>query len=91
MREPMMSRFIEGESRSQSVLFPERLEDWIAEDNPVRAVDAFVEELELAELGFAGAAPAGMSIAIMRVPWAAFSAVGRKQPSANGGFRPMAA
>jgi len=53
-----MSRFIEGESRSQSVLFPERLEDWIAEDNPVRAVDAFVEELELAELGFAGAAPA---------------------------------
>ena len=53
-----MSRFIEGESRSQSVLFPERLEDWIAEDNPVRAVDAFVEELDLAELGFAGAAPA---------------------------------
>ena len=55
---PMMSRFIEGEARSQSVLFPERLEDWIAEDNPVRAVDAFVEELDLAELGFAGAAPA---------------------------------
>jgi transposase len=54
----MMSRFIEGEARSQSVLFPERLEDWIAEDNPVRAVDAFVEELDLAELGFAGAAPA---------------------------------
>ena len=53
-----MSRFIEGEARSQSVLFPQRLEDWIAEDNPVRAVDAFVEELELAELGFAGAAPA---------------------------------
>ena len=53
-----MSRFIEGEARSQSVLFPERLEDWIAEDNPVRAVDAFVEELDLAELGFAGAAPA---------------------------------
>src|SRR5678815_3953058 len=54
----MMSRFIEGESRSQSVLFPERLEDWIAEDNPVRAVDAFVDELDLAELGFAGAEPA---------------------------------
>ena len=39
-----MSRFIEGEARSQSVLFPERLEDWIADDNPVRAVDAFVED-----------------------------------------------
>ena len=50
-----MSRFIEGEARSQSVLFPERLDDWIADDNPVRAVDAFVDELDLAELGFEGA------------------------------------
>jgi len=53
-----MSRFIEGEARSQSVLFPERLDDWIADDNPVRAVDAFVDELDLAELGFEGAEPA---------------------------------
>ena len=53
-----MSRFIEGEPRSQSVLFPERLEDWIAEDNPVRAVEAFVEELDLAKLGFDRAEPA---------------------------------
>ena len=44
-----MTRFIEGESRSQSVLFAERLDDWIAEDNPVRAVDAFVEELDLGD------------------------------------------
>ena len=56
--EPPMSRFIEGESRSQSVLFPERLEDWIAEDNPVRAVDVFVDELDLVQLGFGGAEPA---------------------------------
>jgi len=53
-----MSRFIEGEARSQSVLFPERLDDWIADDNPVRAVDALVDELDLAELGFEGAEPA---------------------------------
>jgi transposase len=53
-----MSRFIEGQQRSQGVLFPEQLEDWIAEDNPVRAVDAFVEELELVQLGFGGAKPA---------------------------------
>jgi transposase len=53
-----MSRFIEGEARSQSVLFPERLDDGIADDNPVRAVDAFVDELDLAELGFEGAEPA---------------------------------
>jgi transposase len=53
-----MSRFIEGEQRTQSVLFPEQLEDWIAEENPVRAVDAFVEELDLSELGFGGVQPA---------------------------------
>ncbi|MGB5102157.1 MAG: IS1182 family transposase [Steroidobacteraceae bacterium] len=53
-----MKRFIEGESRTQATLFPERLDDWIAEDNPVRAVDAFVDELDLAQLGFEGAEPA---------------------------------
>jgi transposase len=50
-----MKRFIEGECRAQSTLLPERLDDWIAEDNPVRAVDAFVDELDLAKLGFEGA------------------------------------
>jgi transposase len=49
-----MSRFIEGQQRSQSVLFPEQLEDWISEDNPVRAVDAFVDELDLVQVGSPG-------------------------------------
>ena len=53
-----MKRFIESESRTQATLFPERLDDWIAEDNPVRAVDVFVDELDLAKLGFEGAEPA---------------------------------
>ena len=53
-----MKRFIEGDDRSQSVLFPERLDDWIDEDNPVRVVDVFVDELDLATLGFDGAEPA---------------------------------
>ena len=53
-----MSRFIEGEARSQSLLFPERLEDWVDEDNPVRVIDAFVEELDLKALGFDGSVPA---------------------------------
>ena len=53
-----MSRFIEGEDRSQVTLLPEYLDDYIAEDNPVRAVDAFVEELDLKQLGFARADPA---------------------------------
>lgn len=52
-----MSRFVEGEPRTQSLLFPERLDDWISEDNPVRVIDAFVDELDLRELGFEGAVP----------------------------------
>ena len=53
-----MKRFIEGADRSQVTLLPECLDDYIAEDNPVRVVDAYVEELDLQELGFDGAEPA---------------------------------
>ena len=52
-----MRRFVEGVDRGQTTLFPECLEDWIGEDNPVRVVDVFVEELDLAELGFGGVDP----------------------------------
>jgi transposase len=52
-----MKRFIEGTDRAQSTLFPEYLEDWIDEDNPVRVIDLFVEELDLGELGFSGVDP----------------------------------
>jgi transposase len=52
-----MRRFVEGADRGQCTLFPECLEDWIDEDNPVRVIDVFVEELDLAELGFDGVAP----------------------------------
>jgi len=38
-----MSGFIEGENRSQATLFPERLDDYIAEDSPVRVIDVFVD------------------------------------------------
>ena len=53
-----MKRFIEGEDRTQGTLLPECLDDYIGEDNPVRVVDAFVEELDLGDLGFAGVAAA---------------------------------
>jgi transposase len=52
-----MKRFVEGTDRGQSTLFPECLEDWIGKDNPVRVIDVFVEELDLAGLGFCGVAP----------------------------------
>ena len=53
-----MKRFIEGAERNQVDLLPECLNDYIGEDNPVRAIDAFVEELDLKALGFDGADPA---------------------------------
>jgi len=52
-----MKRFIEGVDRGQSTLFPECLEDWIGEDNPVRVIDVFVDELDLVGLGFGRAEP----------------------------------
>jgi transposase len=52
-----MKRFVEGIDRGQSTLFPECLEDWIDENNSVRVIDAFVDELGLSELGFDGIAP----------------------------------
>jgi len=53
-----MKRFIEGQDRSQLTLLPECLDDYLGEDNPVRVVDVFVDELRLEELGFEGAQPA---------------------------------
>jgi len=52
-----MKRFVEGTDRAQSTLFPECLEDWVDENNPVRVIDVFVDELDLGELGFDGIAP----------------------------------
>ena len=52
-----MKRFVEGTDRGQGTLFPECLEDWIDENNPVRVINVFVDELDLAELGFDGVAP----------------------------------
>lgn len=53
-----MSRFIVGQDREQVTLLPECLDDFIAEDNTVRVVDAFIGELDMAALGFEGATPA---------------------------------
>lgn len=53
-----MGRFISGADRAQTTLFPPCVDDWIDEENPVRVVDAFVDALDLAELGFAGVEPA---------------------------------
>ena len=52
-----MKRFVEGLERGQSTLFPECLDDWIVEDNPVRVIDVFVDELDLGGLGFSSVDP----------------------------------
>src|SRR4051794_38373303 len=57
-REGMMKGFVEGADRQQTTLLPECLDDWVDGSNPVRAVDVFVDALELCELGFDGVTPA---------------------------------
>ena len=52
-----MKRFVEGLDRDQATLFPESLEDWVSEDNAVRVIEAFVEALDLGNLGFKGVDP----------------------------------
>ncbi|CAB3810559.1 IS1182 family transposase ISBusp4 [Paraburkholderia ultramafica] len=53
-----MKRFVEGDDRKQVALLPECVDDYIGQDNPVRVIDVFVDELDLAELGFNGTTPA---------------------------------
>ena len=52
-----MNRFVEGEDRLQATLLPHCLDDYVTEDNPVRVIEAFIDELDLAMLGFAGVVP----------------------------------
>jgi transposase len=52
-----MKRFVEGVDREQATLFLEYLQDWIDQDNPIRAIDAFVDKLDLSRLGFDEVAP----------------------------------
>ena len=52
-----MKRFIEDGDRGQTTLLPDSLEDYVAEDNPVRVVDVFIDELDLEALGFSGVVP----------------------------------
>jgi transposase len=47
-----MSKFIEGDNRKQTTLFPERLDDFVPEDSPVRVVDVFIDGLDVSGLGF---------------------------------------
>jgi len=53
-----MKGFVQGADRQQVTLLPECLDDWVDESNPVRAVDVFVDALELRDLGFDGVDPA---------------------------------
>ena len=53
-----MHRFIDGEDRMQQTLLPHSLEDYVSEENPVRVIEVFIDELDLAALGFSGMTPA---------------------------------
>lgn len=68
-----MKRFVEAVDRTQALLFPERVEDYIGEDNPVRVVDVFIDSLDLGPLGFdavnraAGGRPAYHPSALLKI------------------------
>jgi hypothetical protein len=49
-----MHRFIDGEDRMQRVLIPHSLKDYVGEENPVRVIEVFIDELDLPALGFSG-------------------------------------
>jgi transposase len=53
-----MKRFVQGDNRTQTILLPEALDDYVTDTNPVRVVDVFVDELNLQKLGFEGVEPA---------------------------------
>src|SRR6266571_2117782 len=53
-----MHRFIDGEDRMQQALLPHSLEDYVDQENPVRVIDVFIDELDLAALSFSGMRPA---------------------------------
>jgi transposase len=52
-----MKRFVEGEDRRQATLLPDCLDDYVTDDNPVRVIEVFIDELDLSALGFAGVVP----------------------------------
>ena len=52
-----MGRFVEGEDRRQGVLLPDYLDDYVSEENPVRVIEVFVDELDMGAVGFEGVVP----------------------------------
>jgi hypothetical protein len=79
--------FVEGADRQQTTLLPECLDDWVDESNPVRAVDVFVDALELRELGFDGVTrqrPAGRDIIRRRCSGFIFMAISTGSNRAGG-------
>ena len=69
-----MKRFVEGEDRTQATLLPERLDDYVALDNPVWVIDVFVEELDR-EISFVGPDRAGVHLSVAAADTPAFAQV----------------
>ena len=60
-----MQGFVAGTDRGQATLLPECLDDWVDDSNPVRVIDAFVDALDLADLGFDGVEPEATGPAVL--------------------------
>lgn len=88
-----MKRFVEGQSRTQGALLPESLDDFVAEANPVRVIDVFVDELDLRKLGFTGVDPAATGRPALFRAWrgcAVPSEAARQQTSLHLGCHGLA-
>jgi transposase len=85
-----MKRFVEGGDRRQATLLPDSLEDYVTEDNPVRVVDVFIDELDLEALGFSGVAPevtgrpAYHPATLLKITFTAISIASSRAGGSNG-------
>jgi hypothetical protein len=82
-----MKRFIEGKARTQVTLLPECLHDYVAEENPVRVVDVYIDELDMGALGFEGVDPAATGRPAYH-PCVFSHSLGRLRPVTKGSNRP---
>ena len=79
--------FIEGEDRSQATLFPELLDDYVAEDNPVRVIDVFIDDLDISGLGFKSEPAATGKPGMLHGPNYGIRSIGpRRKPLSCGGL-----
>src|SRR5678816_1326352 len=86
-----MHRFIDGEDRMQPTLLPHSLEDYVDEENTVRVIEVFIDELDLAAVGFSGVMPAATGRPAYSIDgdgrlWTSLASLSRRQHRFESGW-----